>query len=166
MTEQEIKDILQQQNHFFSSGKTIQAEFRLKQLESLKEAMIRHEADLAAAFLASHGVEVDVTERFQTTVDPLMQRALGEMEIEGVATTAAFQLAVISHPAFIFYLCTRILRYRASTSSTVSLVGLLPSRLMSTFLAKAAHCAGVAVGDCNSILSRRERKMATPSAPF
>ena len=49
MTEQEIKDILQQQNHFFSSGKTIPAEFRLKQLESLKEAMIRHEADLAVA---------------------------------------------------------------------------------------------------------------------
>ena len=49
MTEQEIKDILQQQNHFFSSGKTIPAEFRLKQLESLKEAMIRHQADLAAA---------------------------------------------------------------------------------------------------------------------
>ena len=49
MTEQEIKDILQQQNHFFSSGKTIPAELRLKQLESLKEAMIRHEADLAAA---------------------------------------------------------------------------------------------------------------------
>ena len=49
MTEQEIKDILQQQNHFLSSGKTIPAEFRLKQLESLKEAMIRHEADLAAA---------------------------------------------------------------------------------------------------------------------
>ena len=49
MTEQEIKDILQQQNHFFSSGKTIPAEFRLKQLESLKEAMIRHEADHAAA---------------------------------------------------------------------------------------------------------------------
>lgn len=49
MTEQEIKDILQQQNHFFSSGKTIPAEFRLKQLESLKEAMIRHEADLVAA---------------------------------------------------------------------------------------------------------------------
>jgi hypothetical protein len=36
-----------------------------------------YEADLAAAFLAAHGVEVDVTERFQTTVDPLMQRALG-----------------------------------------------------------------------------------------
>ena len=49
MTEQEIKDILQQQNHFFSSGKTIPAEFRLKQLESLKEAMIRHEAALAVA---------------------------------------------------------------------------------------------------------------------
>lgn len=36
-----------------------------------------HEADLAAAFLASHGIEVSVTERYQTTVDPLMQRALG-----------------------------------------------------------------------------------------
>lgn len=35
------------------------------------------EADLAAAFLADRGIEVDVTERFQTTVDPLMQRALG-----------------------------------------------------------------------------------------
>ncbi|WP_292050907.1 MULTISPECIES: hypothetical protein [unclassified Brevundimonas] len=36
-----------------------------------------YEADLAAAFLASHDIEVSVTERFQTTVDPLMQRALG-----------------------------------------------------------------------------------------
>lgn len=35
------------------------------------------EADLAAAFLVSHGIEVTVTERFQTTLDPLMQRALG-----------------------------------------------------------------------------------------
>ena len=42
MTEQEIKDILQlTETTFFSSGKTIPAEFRLKQLESLKEAMIR-----------------------------------------------------------------------------------------------------------------------------
>lgn len=36
-----------------------------------------YEADLAAAFLESHGIPVSVTERFQTTVDPLMQRALG-----------------------------------------------------------------------------------------
>lgn len=36
-----------------------------------------YEADLAAAFLESHGVTVCVTERFQTTIDPLMQRALG-----------------------------------------------------------------------------------------
>ena len=36
-----------------------------------------YEADLAAAFLADRGIDVDVTERFQTTVDPLMQRALG-----------------------------------------------------------------------------------------
>jgi len=36
-----------------------------------------YEADLAAAFLESHGIPVTVTERFQTTIDPLMQRALG-----------------------------------------------------------------------------------------
>lgn len=36
-----------------------------------------YEADLAAAFLESHGIPVSVTERYQTTVDPLMQRALG-----------------------------------------------------------------------------------------
>ncbi len=36
-----------------------------------------YEADLAAAFLSAHDIEVSVTERFQTTVDPLMQRALG-----------------------------------------------------------------------------------------
>lgn len=36
-----------------------------------------YEADLAAAFLESHGIPVHVTERHQTTIDPLMQRALG-----------------------------------------------------------------------------------------
>jgi len=36
-----------------------------------------YEADLAAAFLESHGIRVSVTERRQTTIDPLMQRALG-----------------------------------------------------------------------------------------
>lgn len=36
-----------------------------------------YEADLAAAFLESQGIRVFVTERHQTTVDPLMQRALG-----------------------------------------------------------------------------------------
>jgi hypothetical protein len=36
-----------------------------------------YEAEVAGAFLASHGIDVTVTERFQTTVDPLMQRALG-----------------------------------------------------------------------------------------
>lgn len=35
------------------------------------------DADLAAAFLESHGIRVHVTERHQTTIDPLMQRALG-----------------------------------------------------------------------------------------
>lgn len=47
-----------------------------------------YEADLAAAFLASHGVEVSVTERFQTTVDPLMQRALG-IRLMGPASVVA-----------------------------------------------------------------------------
>ena len=36
-----------------------------------------YEADLAAVFLESHGIPVSVTERHQTTIDPLMQRALG-----------------------------------------------------------------------------------------
>src|SRR5690606_36838699 len=36
-----------------------------------------YEADLAAAFLSSHDIAVEVTERHQTTIDPLMQRALG-----------------------------------------------------------------------------------------
>lgn len=47
-----------------------------------------YEADLAAAFLASHGIEVSVTERFQTTVDPLMQRALG-IRLMGAEARAA-----------------------------------------------------------------------------
>jgi len=36
-----------------------------------------HEAELASAFLNAHGIEASVIERFHTTVDPLMQRALG-----------------------------------------------------------------------------------------
>lgn len=36
-----------------------------------------YDADLAAAFMEAHGISVSVTERFQTTIDPLMQQALG-----------------------------------------------------------------------------------------
>lgn len=36
-----------------------------------------YEADMAAAFLESAGIRVTVADRFQTTLDPLMQRALG-----------------------------------------------------------------------------------------
>jgi len=36
-----------------------------------------YEADLAAAFPASHDIAATRPERFQTTLDPLMQRALG-----------------------------------------------------------------------------------------
>ncbi|MBX3477975.1 MAG: hypothetical protein KF910_10215 [Brevundimonas sp.] len=52
-----------------------------------------YEADLAAAFLASHAIEVSVTERFQTTVDPLMQRALGiRLMVPGVQADQARDL--------------------------------------------------------------------------
>ena len=47
-----------------------------------------YEADLAAAFLSAHDIEVSVTERFQTTLDPLMQRALG-IRLLGRADQAA-----------------------------------------------------------------------------
>lgn len=47
-----------------------------------------YEADLAAAFLSSHDIEVSVTERFQTTIDHLMQRALG-IRLMGPADQAA-----------------------------------------------------------------------------
>jgi len=47
-----------------------------------------YEADLAAAFLESHGIPVSVTERHQTTIDPLMQRALG-IRIMGAASNFA-----------------------------------------------------------------------------
>lgn len=36
-----------------------------------------YEAELAAAFLASRGIETSLAERHLTTMDPLMQRALG-----------------------------------------------------------------------------------------
>ena len=54
-----------------------------------------YEADLAAAFLASHGVEVTVTERLQTTIDPLMQRARGSR----LMAPAAMATASLRKPA-------------------------------------------------------------------
>lgn len=100
MTEQEIKDILQQQNHFFSSGKTIQAEFRLKQLESLKEAMIRHEADLAAALkedlgksrMESYMCEIGLTQSELTW----MQKHLRSLMRSKRVSTPAAQFAAKS----------------------------------------------------------------------
>lgn len=55
MTEQEIKHIIQLQNNFFSSGETISVDFRLKQLETLKGSLIRHESDLNQALLQDLG---------------------------------------------------------------------------------------------------------------
>ena len=100
MTEQAIKDILQQQNHFFSSGKTIPAEFRLKQLESLKEAMIRHEADLAAALkedlgksrMESYMCEIGLTQSELTW----MQKHLRSLMRSKRVSTPAAQFAAKS----------------------------------------------------------------------
>lgn len=46
-----------------------------------------HEAGLARAFLSSQGVDTFLTEYHQTTIDPLMQRALG-VRLLGIATVA------------------------------------------------------------------------------
>lgn len=54
-----------------------------------------YEADLAAAFLESHGIRVIVTERFQTTIDPLMQRALG-IRIMGAASNVEAARTLLS----------------------------------------------------------------------
>lgn len=54
-----------------------------------------YEADLAAAFLESQGIRVFVTERHQTTIDPLMQRALG-IRLLGAASNIAEARALLS----------------------------------------------------------------------
>ena len=54
-----------------------------------------YEAELAKAFLADNGIDVHLTERFQTTVDPLMQRALG-IRLMGAASVAAEARALLA----------------------------------------------------------------------
>jgi hypothetical protein len=54
-----------------------------------------YEADLAAAFLESQGIRVFVTERHQTTIDPLMQRALG-IRLLGAPSNIAEARALLS----------------------------------------------------------------------
>ena len=46
MTEQEIKTILNKQREYFTSGATLQENFRREQLEKLKTSLQQHEADL------------------------------------------------------------------------------------------------------------------------
>ena len=48
----------------------------MRQVEIARFADL-YEADLAAAFLTSRGLEASVADRHLSTVDPLMQRALG-----------------------------------------------------------------------------------------
>ncbi len=106
-----------------------------------------YEADLAAAFLASHGIEVTVTERFQTTVDPLMQRALG---IRLLAPASAVEEA-------------RILLARVQAGEFATTDGDDPddmdggTRAAGTVMALAAFCTG---GFWGNSLPRRFRPVA------
>lgn len=49
MTEIEIQKILEKQRKFFATGSTIPVSFRLEMLKKLKESIIKHEDELAAA---------------------------------------------------------------------------------------------------------------------
>lgn len=109
MTEQRSR-IFYNNRTTFSSGKTIPAEFRLKQLESLKEAMIRHEADLAAALkedlgksrMESYMCEIGLTLSELTW----MQKHLRSlMRSKRVSTPAAQFAARVSAPLPLTELC-------------------------------------------------------------
>ena len=48
-TEEEIKSIVENQREFFLSGKTLDLDFRIEQLKTLKKAVIDHQSDLEQA---------------------------------------------------------------------------------------------------------------------
>ncbi|MGO4410626.1 MULTISPECIES: hypothetical protein [unclassified Brevundimonas] len=106
-----------------------------------------YEADLAAAFLASHGVDVDVTERFQTTVDPLMQRALG-LRLMGRADQAEQARDLLA----------RVRAGEFATAEGDDLDAITPgTRAAGTVMALAAFACG---GFWGSSLPRRFRPVA------
>lgn len=102
------------------------------------------EADLAAAFLASHGIEVSVTERFQTTVDPLMQRALG-IRLMAPASVIAEARALLA----------RVQAGEFATTEGDDLEAMaIGTRAAGTVMALAAFCTG---GFWGNSLPRRFR---------
>lgn len=106
-----------------------------------------YEADLAAAFLADHGIEVTVTERFQTTVDPLMQRALG--------------IRLMAPASLVSEARTLLARVRAGEFATTEGDDLpeiaTGTRAAGTLMALAAYCTG---GFWGNSLPRRFRPIA------
>ena len=106
-----------------------------------------YEADLAAAFLADHGIEVTVTERFQTTVDPLMQRALG--------------IRLMAPASLVSEARTLLARVRAGEFATTEGDDLpemaTGARAAGTLMALAAYCTG---GFWGNSLPRRFRPIA------
>ena len=55
MTEAEIQNILEKQRKFFQTGQTMAVNYRIEQLQKLKESIIRHEPDLNLALKADLG---------------------------------------------------------------------------------------------------------------
>lgn len=105
------------------------------------------EADLAAAFLASHGIDVTVTERFQTTLDPLMQRALG-IRLMAPASVIAEARALLA----------RVQAGEFATDEGDDLPGLATgTRAAGTLMALAAYSTG---GFWGNSLPRRFRPIA------
>lgn len=105
------------------------------------------EADLAAAFLESQGIRVFVTERHQTTIDPLMQRALG-IRLLGAPSNVAEARALLA-------------RARAGEFATEDgddmAVTEPATRLSGTLMAIAAYFTG---GFWGNSLPRRFRPIA------
>lgn len=112
-----------------------------------------YEADLAAAFLESHGIQVTVTDRFQTTVDPLMQRALG--------------IRLMAHASEIETARDLLARVRAGEFADTSdddLPQASPAvRTIGTLMALATFAAG---GFWGTSLPRRFRPMAWQGMAF
>ena len=48
-TNESIKELVEKQRSFFNTGKTLDIEFRIRQLKRLKKAVLMHEEELTGA---------------------------------------------------------------------------------------------------------------------